>query len=450
MPRLTRPRSLVLLFVTTLACGGARDAAAPAASASASASSAASVSAAPAATPSAAPADAAAQPAADEPNLLSFAYGAILVKSPPECGGGWASKAILDDRPTTGWCSPENQIANHTFVIELAERTQFKTLSFDTGRTDGEHRDAKDVVVEISDTGPDGGFTPLATAALKEKQDNQRVATASTAGRWVRLTIRNNHGAPDFSELMEMRGFGAQLTSTPFPAVSGTYATEQYGDFHIKQEGTSIIGCYEYDEGVLTGGIEGRVMKLTWHENGGPDDQGPALMVFSGDRTKMFGMWWGKGDTTSLGGDWNGTRKSDAVGSCPHMPKLEQGNAAKTQMAKAIEAEGRARIYGINFDTASDAIKSESKSTLDQIVAMLKENAAWKMTVEGHTDSVGGEAANQKLSERRAEAVKAYLVKAGIDASRLTAAGLGMSKPVASNDDAIGRAQNRRVELVKQ
>jgi len=71
------------------------------------------------------------------------------------------------------------------------------------------------------------------------------------------------------------------------------------------------------------------------------------------------------------------------------------------------------------------------------------------MSVEGHTDNIGGDAFNKTLSEKRAIAVKEFLITAGIDASRLTAAGLGLSKPVAPNETEAGRAQNRRVELVK-
>jgi OmpA-OmpF porin, OOP family len=388
-------------------------------------------------------------PRADEPNLLSFASGVILRTGPESYGSGWPARGILDDRAATGWASPANKLTDHVFVIELPERTELKLLSFDTGGIDGPGRGAKDVVVEMSDTSATAGFTRIAAVALKDKQDNQRTPATGGAGRWVRITVKNNNGATDYTELMEVRGYGTQQATTPFPKVSGTYKTN-YGDFHIKQEGSALIGCYEHDQGVLSGGIEGRVMKVTWQENGGPDDRGPALMVFSGDAKQMFGLWWTKGNEAVMGADWDGVRTSDAVGSCPHMPKLAEGNAAKAQIGKSLAEEGRARVYGINFDTGSDVIRPESKGTLDQIAALLKENASLKMMIEGHTDSVGGEAPNKALSERRAASVKAYLVTAGTDASRLTTAGLGMSKPVASNADAIGRAQNRRVELVKQ
>ena len=87
---------------------------------------------------------------------------------------------------------------------------------------------------------------------------------------------------------------------------------------------------------------------------------------------------------------------------------------------------------------------------MDKIVALLKEKSDWEMSIEGHTDNGGGDVFNQTLSEKRAAAVKNYLTNAGIDASRLSSSGLGLSKPLAPNETEAGRAQNRRVELVKQ
>jgi outer membrane protein OmpA-like peptidoglycan-associated protein len=108
------------------------------------------------------------------------------------------------------------------------------------------------------------------------------------------------------------------------------------------------------------------------------------------------------------------------------------------------------RLYGINFDTDSDKLKDESKTTLDAVKKVLDAHADWKITIGGHTDATSTHEHNQTLSEQRAAAVKAYLVKAGIAADRLDTAGLAETKPVAPNTDAMGRAQNRRVELVKR
>lgn len=388
------------------------------------------------------PAAAPAAPAVPETSLVSFASGALIVQAPQEYGGGWSAMYMLDGQAGTGWASPEKVLTPAVTVVELAERSLLKRLEFDTGNTDGENRGAKDVLVEVSDTSAKEGFKKIAEVSLKDKTDGQKFPVAAEVpGRWVRLTVKNNHGAPDYLELMDFRAYGTQLTRTPLPDVSGTYETD-FGDFHLRQQGTSVTGCYEHDEGVLDGGIEGRIMKFTWREAG--DDKGPAVMVFSPDGRKMFGLWWNEGNTSGAGSQWNGTRKSATVGTCPHW-----SGGAQEQMTKDLAELGRTRIYGINFDSDSDVLREESKPTLDRIAALLKAKADWKLTIEGHTDSTATAAHNQQLSQRRAEAVRAYLQKAGIEGARLKAVGLGATKPVAGNETEIGRAQNRRVELVK-
>jgi len=396
---------------------------------------------APATTP-AAPATAA---TSNEPSLTSFSSGALIVQKPQEYDANWGSFWLLDERHDTGWATPQNVVTPQTIVIEMPERASIERLAFDTGGIDGDGRGAKDVTVEISDTGATGGFRKIADVTLQDKADDQFYPIKMPGlGRWLRVTVQNNHGSPEYIELLDIRAYGKQLTHTPFPNASGTYESD-YGNFHLKQEGTSVTGCYEHKGGLLTGGIEGRVMKFTWREDDG--SKGPALMVFTGDGKEMIGLWWRDGQTDARGGTWNGKKISGDVGSCPHWSGSSGG--AEAQMRSELEEFGRTRVYGINFDVDSDVIRGESKPTLDKIVAVLKAKPDWKLSVEGHTDATGGEAHNQQLSQKRAEAVKSYLVAGGIDASRLTATGLGASKPVAGNDSESGRAQNRRVELAK-
>jgi outer membrane protein OmpA-like peptidoglycan-associated protein len=384
--------------------------------------------------------------AAAQRDLLAFSAGALVAQKAEEYGGGWTTFWLIDERSDTGWASPENKVTPQTVVIALPERTQLDRLEFDTANVDGDDRAAKDVSVEMSDKSATDGFTKIADVTLAAKQDGQSFPTsAPVAGRWLRLVMKSNHGSKHYMELMEVRGFGKQLSQTAFQNASGTYETN-YGNFHLRQEGTSVTGCYEHDGGLLNGGIEGRVMKFTWREEGGESDRGPALMVFSPDGKDMFGLWWTEGQTDRAGGTWDGKKISSDVGSCPHWA----GTGAEAQIAKDLQEQGRSRIYGINFDLDSDHLRDESKPTLDKIVAMLKSKSDWKLKIEGHTDSTGNEAHNQQLSEARAAAVKSYLVAAGIDASRLSSAGLGASKPVAGNESETGRAQNRRVEVVKE
>lgn len=120
-------------------------------------------------------------------------------------------------------------------------------------------------------------------------------------------------------------------------------------------------------------------------------------------------------------------------------------------MARDIAATGRAVLYGIHFDTDKYDIKPESEPTLGEIARLLQQDPTLRLNVVGHTDNVGGLEYNEELSERRAASVVSYLTgRHGIDASRLSPVGAGMTSPIASNDSEEGRAKNRRVELVKQ
>jgi outer membrane protein OmpA-like peptidoglycan-associated protein len=112
---------------------------------------------------------------------------------------------------------------------------------------------------------------------------------------------------------------------------------------------------------------------------------------------------------------------------------------------------GRYVTHGILFDVDSDRIKPESSATIKMIASGLQANSGSNFVIEGHTDSTGDAAHNMDLSQRRAEAVKTVLVSQfGIDGARLSTKGLGSTKPVASNNTPQGRAENRRVEFVRQ
>lgn len=117
----------------------------------------------------------------------------------------------------------------------------------------------------------------------------------------------------------------------------------------------------------------------------------------------------------------------------------------------ALAATGRWATQGILFETGKADLKPESTPVLREIAATLKEHADLRILVEGHTDNVGTPAANLTLSEARAAAVKTALVSQfSADGARITTKGLGDTKPSVPNTTAEGRAQNRRVEVVKQ
>jgi hypothetical protein len=110
-----------------------------------------------------------------------------------------------------------------------------------------------------------------------------------------------------------------------------------------------------------------------------------------------------------------------------------------------LEADGELSTTAIRFDSGSATLRSESGGYLAQVVEMMRSHPELRVEIQGHTDSDGSDAFNQDLSERRAVAVKDYLVAAGVDGGRMTTVGFGESEPAASNDTAEGMAANRRV-----
>jgi outer membrane protein OmpA-like peptidoglycan-associated protein len=106
-------------------------------------------------------------------------------------------------------------------------------------------------------------------------------------------------------------------------------------------------------------------------------------------------------------------------------------------------------LEGINFETGKYNITPGSAVVLEKSLKTLKDNPEIYVEISGHTDNVGSDASNMKLSQRRADSVKDWLVSQGIDAKRITSKGYGESKPFTSNDTPEGRLKNRRIEFVR-
>jgi OmpA-OmpF porin, OOP family len=138
--------------------------------------------------------------------------------------------------------------------------------------------------------------------------------------------------------------------------------------------------------------------------------------------------------------------KSTRIG---EVSKFDIATASPDEIAKALEKDGKVVISGgVLFETDSAKLAPSAADLVRRISEVMKKNPNLKISVVGHTDSTGDYNYNIKLSERRAKAFVDALVKDGIAANRLTGVGVGPQSPVATNDTAEGRAQNRRVELV--
>jgi outer membrane protein OmpA-like peptidoglycan-associated protein len=173
------------------------------------------------------------------------------------------------------------------------------------------------------------------------------------------------------------------------------------------------------------------------------DDDTKADFYFLDDPDNPLSLAWKVGDTDRL--------QVVNIRYAPADKNEGNGSAEAQQMEEKLAKKENVKVYGIYFDFASAKIRPQSKPTLDEIAGVMKAHADWVLRVEGHTDNVGGDAFNQRLSEQRAAAVKKTLVDDyHIPDSNLTTAGYGAARPADTNETMEGRARNRRVELARQ
>jgi outer membrane protein OmpA-like peptidoglycan-associated protein len=144
----------------------------------------------------------------------------------------------------------------------------------------------------------------------------------------------------------------------------------------------------------------------------------------------------------------------DNADKCPSEPETKNGfednDGCPDELPKKLAKTFSGAIKGIEFDLGKASIKPKSFKVLGVAVKLMKEYPEIKVEVAGHTDNLGETAANKKLSQERAEAVKAYLASQGIDAGRVNAVGYGDEKPIADNAKKAGQAKNRRIEFKLQ
>ncbi|HEY6484116.1 MAG TPA: OmpA family protein [Steroidobacteraceae bacterium] len=131
----------------------------------------------------------------------------------------------------------------------------------------------------------------------------------------------------------------------------------------------------------------------------------------------------------------------DSIDQCPNTPPGVQVDAVGCPLKGSITLEG------VTFELNSAQLTADSHAPLDTMAAGLKKHARVRIEIQGHTDSTGTAAYNLKLSQRRADAVRTYLVSEGVNPDQLVTKGYGQQQPVASNTTAAGRAKNRRVVI---
>ena len=145
--------------------------------------------------------------------------------------------------------------------------------------------------------------------------------------------------------------------------------------------------------------------------------------------------------------DSDGDSVADKDDKCPNEVGTVANDGCPETPSEDVQATLASYAKTINFDYGKTSIKEEANKTLQAIVEILVQYPNANFVVEGHTDSVGSTAFNQKLSEQRAAVIVDFLTSNGVDASRLSSVGFGETSPVSSNDTKEGMAQNRRVEV---
>lgn len=465
------------LALTTAGIAGCKDKskqAAPAASAEpapASASSSASLSAstAPAETVAATPSAATSAPTAAVPELVNVAgmsAGAFIV-----------NKSRDDSR----WLPLINEVSDsvgvdangdtYTSVIALAAPAAIERLRF---TRIAELSAAQRAQVQVSEQGADGPWRSVfdgdLAAIAADRRDSRSVIDDvvidnPAPARFVRVTWQGGHGG-----VTSMRQFAA-LAKAPTGEgaqrdVSGVYRVLRGFDdasyVAIRQEGATIRGCYgEADAkgdgasgratfrkvtGAFEGGVEPNGYLRFTRGEGGKGWRG--VMSFSPDGNRAAVLEF----PASTPGNGKMSQVVEGVGwkvasyqkNCPGL------DTEADPLDKTLETAKRVTLYGVNFDIDADTLRPESKPTLDGVAKVAKSHPDWHLAIEGHTDNTGGATHNDDLSKRRADSVRKYLVDAGVKADQLGAQGFGASRPVAPNDSAAGRAQNRRVEVARQ
>jgi len=136
----------------------------------------------------------------------------------------------------------------------------------------------------------------------------------------------------------------------------------------------------------------------------------------------------------------------DSADRCPGTPSGQRVSAAGCPLL-FIGVQRTLVLEGVNFETGSANLTDQSHNTLDRVAAALLGNPDVRVEVAGYTDNRGSAATNLRLSQARADAVRAYLVGKSVPGYQLTARGFGAANPIASNATAVGRSRNRRVEL---
>jgi outer membrane protein OmpA-like peptidoglycan-associated protein len=290
------------------------------------------------------------------------------------------------------------------------------------------------VEVHGSATGPGEGFVLLASADLETHaargEETTLAIAASVPVRWVRVRLVGGIEMlrdQMFLEFSEIIGNGTQELPAHSDRFQGTWQGRGVA-ISLEQNGSVVSGCYDRT-GDLSGTVTGNMLRATGIDR--DDSTLSAFILNVADDGTLRGVRSSNGAPFRLYTSAMAAEGAAIRCATPAPPTLGCGSV----------------IHGINFDFDSADIRPDSEGVLRELHAGLAADASAAIVIEGHTSSEGADAYNQALSERRAQAVVADLVRRGLGVSRVSATGIGETRPIATNDNESGRSLNRRVEV---
>jgi hypothetical protein len=383
----------------------------------------------------------AAQAAPERIDYLTFAQGAV----PVSIGGAGArlgadferAVRITDGDPTPfSIVSGAHADVDTEFLYQLPALTTFDRFAVPNVIETPSPTVTFTRVVEVhgSAASVTEGFVLLASAALQTHKSRGLVTELTMAAkrpvRWIKLRLVggiNILKPPSSFEFSEIIGNGTQETPALATNFGGIWRT-QANRVRLAQRGPVVSGCYD-GTGDLTGTVTGNILRAT-----GVDrfDKTPSQFILSITADGSL-----RGVRSTNGGPFRlytvpaATAGTNVDCAQPAPPALGCGSV----------------VHGISFGFDSAEVRPESTGVLEELFRGLQAVKDAKILIEGHTSSEGTEQYNQQLSERRAQAVVADLVRRGLARGRVSAAGIGERRPIASNNDESGRSLNRRVEV---
>lgn len=377
----------------------------------------------------------------ERPNLMAIAHGSVPLRVEADAaarvGIEQALRAIDGAAAVYSLTSKVASSARVALIYALPAATAFDRFAVPNVIETPSPRQTfvRDVKVLGSSRSADDGFVLLASGTLQAQRSRGQAAELTVHRRdevrWIRLELS---GALDpaqsdgFLEFSEIVGEGRQA-EVPVDTGFGGGWTGRGLALSLRQDGAVVDGCYDRS-GRLQGTVSGAVLRAS----GSTAD--------SGVRSAFIAVREGAGPATRL-------HVLRSTNGAPF--HLFSGAAAPSPAACAVPPAATlgcgSVVHGIQFDFDSAVLREDSAPVLDALRKGLAADASRRIVIEGHTSGEGGTAYNQRLSEQRAAAVVEALVRLGLARSRLSASGLGETRPIAPNDSESGRVLNRRVEI---